>query len=644
MRTTRKVGRAAAAGNIASTRSGVPPRALTPSGVPSSVTHQAFGPLVWIGALSAGIALLVRLVYLAQTADVVFVRHPVGDGAGYVAWASAIAAGEWLGSEPFYQAPLYPYVLALISVVWGADVATIRLVQIIWGSLGVGCLAVGASLMMGRSVGIVAGIMLALYPAAIFFDGAIQKTSLACLLVCVLACVLACRCSLLACMATGIGGGLLCLTRENALAWLPLLGLWMWVRRGTAEGGMRNAELSIDDSASTIRRFAFRMRGGAGRRGYALGAYLLGVGFILVPVGVRNSLVGGAWSVSTFQAGPNFYIGNNREADGRYRPLVRGHETPDFEQADAAKLAEQALGRELGAREVSRYWLARALDDIVSDPLRWLALCGRKTLMVWNRYEVADVESLYVYMEYSPLLRVVGSIWHFGVLCPLAALGVWATWGERRRLWIYYALILSLAAAVALFFVLARYRFPLVPLLIPFAAAGCLWFWRNVRAGNLAGLGKPMMVAAVVGVIVNWPVHDEHRLNAMAYSNLGSALGAQGDLDGAIRYLSRATEGHPESAEAHFNLAYALSLQGNYPDAITHYRTALVLEPGLVNADFLLAVALERVDNADAALAHYRRALQLDPSNTETRDGVNRLEERNGAHRGTPLQRNRHEP
>ena len=152
----------------------------------------------------------------------------------------------------------------------------------------------------------------------------------------------------MACTVAGIGGGLLVLTRENALAWLPLLGLWMWVWRGNAEGGMRNAELSIHDSASTIRRSAFRLRAGPGRRGYALGAYVLGVGFILVPVGVRNSMVGGAWSVSTFQAGPNFYIGNNREADGRYRPLVLGHELPDFEPADATKPAGHAPGRWLG--------------------------------------------------------------------------------------------------------------------------------------------------------------------------------------------------------------------------------------------------------------------------------------------------------
>ena len=49
----------------------------------------------------------------------------------------------------------------------------------------------------------------------------------------------------------------------------------------------------------------------------------------------------GEFSPTTFQAGPNFYIGNHRNADGRYQPLIRGHETPEFEQKDATQLAEQ---------------------------------------------------------------------------------------------------------------------------------------------------------------------------------------------------------------------------------------------------------------------------------------------------------------
>ena len=64
-----------------------------------------------------------------------------------------------------------------------------------------------------------------------------------------------------------------------------------------------------------------------------------------MPVGVRNVVVADEWSLSTFQAGPNFYIGNSEDADGRYHPLVRGHETPAFERRDATELAERLRKR-----------------------------------------------------------------------------------------------------------------------------------------------------------------------------------------------------------------------------------------------------------------------------------------------------------
>ena len=42
----------------------------------------------------------------------------------------------------------------------------------------------------------------------------------------------------------------------------------------------------------------------------------------------------------------------------------------------------------------------------------------------------------------------------------------------RSQLWILYAMLVAYAASVALFYVFARYRYPLVPLLVLFAAAG----------------------------------------------------------------------------------------------------------------------------------------------------------------------------
>ncbi|MHC4695148.1 MAG: glycosyltransferase family 39 protein [Planctomycetota bacterium] len=149
-----------------------------------------------------------------------WLRHLVGDAAGYWEWAQRIAGGDWIGGESFYQAPLYPYALAVLFTVFGEAVWIVRLAQSCAGVVGAGLICFTAWRLFGTRVGAVAGVMLGLYAPAVFFDGIIQKTSMGSVL----------TCGLLACLAwSGMGGrvlpvgvlgvvsGALVLTRENAL-------------------------------------------------------------------------------------------------------------------------------------------------------------------------------------------------------------------------------------------------------------------------------------------------------------------------------------------------------------------------------------------------------------------------------------------
>src|SRR5205085_3771576 len=122
--------------------------------------------------------------------------------------------------------------------------------------------------------------------------------------------------------------------------------------------------------------------------------------------------------------------------------------------------------------EVSSYWTNEALAFIRSHPGAWLKLMARKVLLLWNTAEAFDTESQETYAERSPLLGIGSAVGNFGVLVPLAAFGIWVTWPDRRRLRILHALAIAYAASVVIFFIYARYRFPLVPFLILFAAAG----------------------------------------------------------------------------------------------------------------------------------------------------------------------------
>ena len=95
-----------------------------------------------------------------------------------VEWAQEIAGGDWLGTEVFYQAPLYPYFLASLYATVGEAPLFVRGVQAGLGALSCGLLASAAARFFDRRVGIVTGVLLAAYPPTLFFDTLIQKSVL----------------------------------------------------------------------------------------------------------------------------------------------------------------------------------------------------------------------------------------------------------------------------------------------------------------------------------------------------------------------------------------------------------------------------------------------------------------------------------
>ena len=47
----------------------------------------------------------------------------MGDAQSYHSWGLEILAGDWAGSEIFYQAPLYPYFLGAVYALFGSGPA-----------------------------------------------------------------------------------------------------------------------------------------------------------------------------------------------------------------------------------------------------------------------------------------------------------------------------------------------------------------------------------------------------------------------------------------------------------------------------------------------------------------------------------------
>ena len=143
------------------------------------------------GLLIFAVALAVRLVHVWQIRKAPFFDVLMGDSHGYDEWAQRIAGGEWIGRDVFYQAPLYPYFLGVVYAVAGRSLLVVRIVQAIVGASSCVLLGAAARRLFSPAIGLAAGLMLALYAPAIFFDGLLQKSVLDVFFVCLAMCVIA---------------------------------------------------------------------------------------------------------------------------------------------------------------------------------------------------------------------------------------------------------------------------------------------------------------------------------------------------------------------------------------------------------------------------------------------------------------------
>jgi tetratricopeptide (TPR) repeat protein/4-amino-4-deoxy-L-arabinose transferase-like glycosyltransferase len=618
-----------------------------------NVNLRRFHP--WPALLGAALlALVVRVAYLAELDGSPLLSVLLGDGRQYDAWAQQIAGGQWIGTEIFYQTPLYPYWLAVIFSVAGHNLVLVRVIQAILGAASCVLLGMAGRRFFSDRVGVIAALLLAVYPPAFFFDGLIQKSSLDIFLLTLVLALLAefyRRPDWKWLAAVGAATAAFVLNRENAIVLYPVIGAWLL--------------------------FHFRDLPVRRRAAWA-GVFVFASLVVLLPVGFRNYRVGGEFLLTTSQLGPNFYIGNNPHAFGSYDPLVPGRGDPVYEREDATRLASKAVGRALSPGEVSNYWLRESLAYIRSQPFEWLALLGKKVFLTFHAAEIPDTESIEAYSDYSRILR--GLSWlNFGVILPFAVLGVWVRRQDWRRLLILYGILASFALAVAVFYVVARYRHPLLPVILLFSAAGLGGLLDIRLRGSVsadvekrgkargAAVRQPqsrlpewirrwlpgLLAAGLIAVAVNYPIKvnsDETYQNlglmlvqsgrpaeavplllkaialAPSYASprltMGVAYLRMNKTAEALRYLQEAVRLAPDLVDTHMNLGLALVQAGRPDEAVLELQRAVELAPEIPDSHNYLAAALDRTGDVRQAIAEYQKALALKPDYVDAHNNL----------------------
>ncbi len=506
-------------------------------------------------------ATLLRLAVVGDLAPLPSMHALVEDAAAYDAAARQLLASGGVPEAAFYQDPLYPYLLAACYAAFGHSFTAVRVVPALVGGVTAVLLALAGRRLGGRAAGWIAGILAAAYAPLLFYVPLLLKETFLVLLV---------SAFLLTALAA-LGG--------ERRGWSAAAGLLL----GLATLLRGNLLLVAPVAAAALGVSAARHAASRAAAWRTAAAFALGFALALLPVTVLNARASGEWILTTSQGGANFYIGNHRGASGLYEPLRPGRHTPAEEQEDARRLAAEIRSAEAGTAvepaslspaEVSRVLWRAAWRDVAAAPGSWLRSLGRKTLYFWSAAEIPDAEAFDVYRLESPWLT-----WDpvtFSLLAPLGLAGIVLLW-RREGGRLLALLTAALTVSVALFFVFARYRLPVVPLLVAAAGAGLPALavaWRRRDRRRLVAWAA---TAAAALVLARWPLFDAGERRAWAAVTHGNLATA------ANRLGAEAAASDPERAWRWYG-------QGE-----RHGRAALAADPAYLPAQLTLAVnALRR--------------------------------------------------
>jgi 4-amino-4-deoxy-L-arabinose transferase-like glycosyltransferase len=480
----------------------------------------------------AGFLLLsatLRCAYVLSVSTSPAVAFPMVDSRSYHEKALEILAGNWLGDRIFYQDPLYPYFLAGLYAAFGVGSVGVLLAQAILDSVTVLLIYLIARRVFDYRCAVLAGLLATFYKLFFYYDALLLKVALTLFLITLALFLLIAAGSRDRAgqwLAAGFALGLAALTRGNYLLMLPVLVIWILLA-------------SSDAMKVRIRRVVLV--------GFGISAAIL-------PVTLRNYVVGDDFVPITSEMGQNFFIGHFRgNESGRVTAPPFARVNPFFEEEDFLEEAKRRTGRpSMKPSEVSDFWLRESFEEIKADPEHFLRHTALKARLLFNHYEIPATLNYYFFREHvAPVLKLPAPT--YGALLPLALCGMFFA-RRNRKAQLLSMFFLTYAASAVITYSVSRSRIPLVPTLIVFSAAGIC------HLADLAAARRLRAVApALVFLALSYPLVYQDLMwddFAVSHFNLGvrhldqagldesraKALEGAGDPEGARRATEAAAE------------------------------------------------------------------------------------------------------
>jgi 4-amino-4-deoxy-L-arabinose transferase-like glycosyltransferase len=501
---------------------------------------------LWIAGLLAVMAGL-RTLYLAE-----FGSHvpESSDTAFFVEDARRIASGDvFLAGRSLVFNPLYAYFLGAIFAIFGEPTMPVLVIQFVLGIAGAWLLFSLAREQFGPLAALCTLGLTACYGMALLYEGQILDAFLSMLLPTVFLLQLrraADSKEPWRFFAGGLGLGLFALTRPNVLLFFPLAALWAYFVAGGRD---------------------------AVRRGtVAAGALAAGAALVILPFTIRNWVQTGEPVLITPHGGINFYVGNNAAATGFFTPPEGLPPLPGALNLEIPRqVAESETGRTgMSDAAVSDYWFGKGRSFIYEHPGRFATLLLRKARAFFNGYEVPSNVDYSLLREISTSLKV--AFVPIGFVLPLGLLGmVIASSQDWRRHSLFVLYFVAYAGSVIVFYVTARYRLPVVPVLLLYAGFALRHLFDVVAQPRRLALFSVSLAALFA--LLNAPLRLRFNEAYLAHSQ-GFTLEGLGRTQEAVARYQKALRLNPNLVLTHLQLARIYARGGDAGRAAPHYEAA----------------------------------------------------------------------
>lgn len=571
--------------------------------------------LFWVVLLAA---FALRAVHILLIRDNPLFSMPIMDAGIHDSWARGLLAGTWPPAEPFFRAPLYPYLLGGLYALFDAARLPVQMVHALISALGAGMAALVAARLCGRRAGWAAGLLLACAWTSIYFAGELLIVTLAVTLNLAGIWLLLDRpdegrIGSARLFAAGLAFGLSAIARPNILIVLPAVAWYLWRSRALRPASARWLVLAA------------------------------GLALPILPVTAHNVFKGGDGVLIATQGGVNFYIGNNPDSDGRTAIVPGTRATWLGGYRDAIDAAEREAGREMRPSEVDRHYMRKGLAFWVEDPLSALRLYARKLWLVLAAGERSNNKFIYCWREWSPLLRL--PIWPgWALVLALSVIGFLRRDMPAAPRGLLLGFVGLYVVSLLLFFVNARFRLPVLAVLcIPAgagigalidAAAARRWPPRIALASALA-----FVVGGASAMDYAWFRENKVDANPFHHYTLANAWAARGEPEAAIREFResiRIQTRHPQRSfdliadNLYAGLGELLVADGETGQALDVYSNWVRLHPGSLEGRLRLGDLLLSAGRVDEAAAQFEIALRAAPEDYRARLGYAWIQYHNG--------------